>query len=85
MLRRLLRSKFVRSLAITAAIGLILPRERRVGTFMGVPYDVRLPTLTRIRERLWNKEDPRIFTPRVFGGGWSVNLYAVGKKLGLLK
>lgn len=84
MLRRILKSRFAMSLVLTALIGLGLPKERRVGTFLGVPYDVRLPTPRRIKERLWNKEDPRIFTPHVFGWGWSVNLHAVAKKLGLL-
>lgn len=84
MLRRILKSRFVKSLVLTAIIGLILPKERRVGSFLGVPYDVRLPTPRRIKERLWNKEDPRIFTPHVFGWGWSVNLHAVAKKLGWL-
>ncbi len=84
MLRRILKSRLVKSLGLTAFIGFILPKERRVGTFLGVPYDVRLPTPRRIKERWWNKEDPRIFTPHVFGWGWSVNLHAVAKKLGWL-
>lgn len=83
MLWRVLRSRSVRLLVMTAIIGFILPKERRTGTFLGVPYDVRLPTPRRLQERLWNKEDPRIFTPHIFGWGWSVNLYAAGKRLGL--
>jgi hypothetical protein len=43
------------------------------GKFLGIPYDLRFPTLSRIRERMWNPEDPRIFTPRVYGAGWTVN------------
>ncbi len=38
-----------------------------------VPYELRPPTLTRVRERWWNPRDPRILTPHVFGVGWSVN------------
>lgn len=40
-----------------------------------VPYDFRKPTLARIRERWWNPDDPRLFTPHVFGIGWAINLH----------
>lgn len=39
-----------------------------------VPYDLRLPTPARVRDRLWNPADRRIFVPTVFGVGWTVNL-----------
>ena len=39
-----------------------------------VPYDFRIPTLSRVRDRWWNPGDDRLFTPHVFGVGWSVNL-----------
>ena len=45
------------------------------GTVAGVPYDLRPPTLARVRERWWNPDDPRLFTPHVFGVGWSMNLH----------
>jgi hypothetical protein len=40
-----------------------------------VPYDLRPPTWERIREAYWNPDEPRLFTARVFGVGWGVNLY----------
>jgi hypothetical protein len=40
-----------------------------------VPYDFRPPTVERLRERLWNPNDPRIFTPHVWGVGWTINFY----------
>lgn len=44
------------------------------GTVLGVvPYDFRPPTLERIKDSLWNPDDPRLFTPRPFGVGWSLN------------
>ena len=52
------------------------------GKFLGVPFEFRFPTVKRVRERWWNREDPRIFTPHVFGVGWSLNLYQVRKRLG---
>jgi hypothetical protein len=45
-----------------------------------VPYDFRLPTWARVRERMWAPDSPGIITPNVFGVGWTVNLgraYAV--------
>ena len=39
-----------------------------------VPYDLRRPTLARVRARWWNPDDERVLTPHVFGVGWSVNL-----------
>ena len=53
------------------------PAQERTwnGTLAGVvPYDLRWPTLTRVRERLWAPEDPRVVMPRVFGVGWTLNL-----------
>jgi hypothetical protein len=48
--------------------------EPRTGTFLGVPYDWRRPTVARFKERWWNPSDPRLFTPRSFGWGYDVNL-----------
>jgi hypothetical protein len=50
--------------------------ERRwYGSLAGVvPYDLRLPTFARVRQRWWNPADERLLTPHVFGVGWSVNL-----------
>ena len=45
------------------------------GHVLGVPYDLRRPTVSKLRSRWWNAEDPRIFTPKTFGAGWDINLY----------
>jgi hypothetical protein len=45
----------------------------KTGKFLGVPYDWRRPTRARYKERLWNPDDPRIFTPRAFGWGCDIN------------
>ena len=50
------------------------------GKVLGMPYDLRPPTIARIKERMWNPDDPRIFTPRVFGGGWTINLATLREK-----
>ena len=39
-----------------------------------VPYELRPPTLTRLRQRLWDPTEPRLFVPTVLGVGWTVNL-----------
>jgi hypothetical protein len=39
-----------------------------------VPYDLRPPTLSRVRDRLWNPADHRVLVPTVFGVGWTINL-----------
>jgi hypothetical protein len=51
------------------------------GVIFLVPYDFRMPTLARLQQRFWNADDPRIFTPHVFGVGWSLNVYQVLHKL----
>jgi len=55
--------------------------KQATGTFMKVPYDFRVPTLQRFRERFWNPDDARIFTPRFFGVGWSLNVYRIRERL----
>lgn len=54
------------------------------GRVLGVPYDVRAPTIERVRERLWNKQDERVLTPTVLGIGWTLNLYQLRRRLQLL-
>jgi hypothetical protein len=52
------------------------PPEQRTwhGVLAGfVPYDLRRPTVARLRERLWAPDDARLFTPQPFGVGWTVN------------
>jgi uncharacterized membrane protein len=74
-------------MAFTVASIVYSIRTRRpAGRFLKVPYDFRVPTFRRVRERLWNPEDPRIFTPTVFGVGWALNLCQLaalrGERLG---
>jgi uncharacterized membrane protein len=46
----------------------------KTGKFLGIPYDWRRPTLARTKQRWWNPDDPRLFTPKVTGWGFAVNL-----------
>jgi len=36
-----------------------------------------------VRERWWNADDRRVFTPKVFGWGWDVNLAEAARRLRL--
>ena len=64
---------------VAAALAKELRRPRAEREWHGqvagfVPYDFRLPTLERARSSLWNPDSPRLFTPQVFGVGWTLNL-----------
>src|SRR5437868_2090462 len=64
----------------TAAIATELAKPPADRTWHGrvfglVPYDFRPPTLQRIRDAYWNPESDQLFSDRVFGVGWAVNLY----------
>ena len=78
-MRKLKRLVFTAIAAVSAAAviqELSKPESERTwhGNVFGIPYDFRPPTFDRIRDALWNPDDERLFTPRPFGVGWSVNL-----------
>ncbi len=80
-----------RALVITALVfGAVVVTELRKspedrtwnGKLAGVvPYDLRPPTLERVRSRLWNPDDPHVLVPHVFGVGWTINAAALVKRL----
>ncbi len=39
-----------------------------------VPYDLRMPSLARLRRMLWNARERRFLVPAFFGVGWTANL-----------
>jgi hypothetical protein len=51
------------------------------GMFWGIPYDWRRPSLSRMRERVWNPNDRRLFTPKSFGWGYTINLYELMRRI----
>ena len=63
------------------------PEEREWHGKLGdvIPYDFRPPTIERLRQRLWNPDDPRILTEHVFGVGWAVNFYTLFDRLQMLR
>ena len=60
------------------------PAEERTwhGKVAGVvPYDFRFPDLQRVREAYWNPDSDVLFTEKVIGVGWSVNLPVAIRKV----
>jgi hypothetical protein len=65
---------------VVAAVATELTKPPQDRTWQGkvigvVPYDFRPPTWQRIRDAYWNPESESLFSDRVFGVGWAVNLY----------
>ena len=72
--------RFVTFGLVVAAVANELTKPAAERTWHGkvfdlVPYDFRPPTWQRIRDAYWNPESDRLFSDRVFGVGWAVNLY----------
>ena len=61
--------------ATVAAFVYAMRTRQPSGRILEVPYEFRAPTTDRLRDRLWNPDDPRVFTPPILGIGWSINLY----------
>lgn len=57
----------------------------KTGTFWGMPYDWRKPTLARFKSTMWNPATDRIMVPKDFGWGYSINLHALGRRLRLIR
>jgi len=48
---------------------------KKQGTFLGIPYNWQFPTWKEINKRVWNKADHRLFPPKAYGWGYTINLY----------
>jgi hypothetical protein len=76
--RRLIRLTVVALVVGAVATELAKPEAERTwhGRVLGVvPYDFRPPTLERIRSAYWNPDSDNLFSDRVFGVGWAINLH----------
>jgi hypothetical protein len=69
--------------AAAVAKELRTPKKDRTwqGSLGKIPYDFRTPSPKRIKRSLWAPDDPRLFVPRAFGVGWSINLASVKAQL----
>jgi hypothetical protein len=76
--RRLARFTVFGLVVAAVATELAKPESERTweGRVFGVvPYDFRPPTIERIRKAYWNPDSDRLFSDRVFGVGWALNLH----------
>jgi hypothetical protein len=69
---------------LATSLALSLLKKDKQGTFLGIPYNFEWPTPARVRRGLWNPDDPRLLTPHVYGWGYSANLHAIARRLGLV-
>jgi hypothetical protein len=69
--------------AAAVAKELRTPKKERTwqGSLGKIPYDFRTPSPKRVKRSLWAPDDPRLFVPRAFGVGWSINLASVKTQL----
>jgi hypothetical protein len=80
-LRRVRRTiRFAAVALVVAAVATELAKPEAERTWQGrvfglVPYDFRPPTWERIRSAYWNPASDRLFSDRVFGVGWALNLH----------
>ena len=47
----------------------------------GIPYDFRVPTLERFREAYWDPDTERVFSDKVIGVGWAVNIPVAARRI----
>jgi hypothetical protein len=50
--------------------------KQRTGTFLGVPYDWRRPSLARLRDEVFNRDEPKWLVPKSHGWGYGINFAA---------
>ncbi len=73
-------------MALVAAIYQELKKPPEARTWHGkvagaVPYDFRVPTLDRLREAYWDPSSEQIFSEKVVGVGWAVNVPTAARKI----
>ena len=81
--------KAIRLLAwasVAAAVYQELKKPPALRTWHGkvggiIPYDFRVPTIERLRDAYWNPDSDRIFSERVVGVGWAINIPTAARKL----
>ena len=59
--------------------------SKRTGRCLGAPFDWRRPSWRRVKQRMWNADDRRVFTPKSFGWGWDLNFYELFRRLRLIR
>ena len=57
-------------------------KENEQKEFLGMPMNWDSKNMFK---NLWNKDDDRLFPPKSFGIGWTINFHAVLRKAGILE
>jgi hypothetical protein len=58
-----------------------MPKSRtRTGRFLGLPYDWRRPSMRRLRQEVWNPDEPRLLVPKSHGWGYGLNFAALRRR-----
>ena len=73
--------KLIRLITLALGVAAVVkelrkPADERTwnGALGFIPYDFRVPTLARVKERMWDPEGAHLISPRVFGVGWTLNV-----------
>ena len=69
---------------IAAAVGAYRIKQSH-GRYYNVPFEFRIPTIERAKNRVWNPNDRRLFTPNIFGVGWTLNLHEAARRLDIIE
>ena len=83
-MRVLSRLRKLTSLFAVVTVIYALKTRQSHGRFLRVPFEFRVPTPQRIRQRVWNPDEESMVAPQAFGVGWTLNLYQVARRLGLI-
>lgn len=67
-------SALLAMLVLTHAARAATGKVPKTGKVLGMPYDWRRPTIDRVKSRVWNPAERRLFVPRAFGIGWDINV-----------
>ncbi len=83
-MRQVSRLRKLTSLFAVVTVIYALKTRQSHGRLLRVPFEFRVPTPQRIRQRLWNPDDESVVTPQAVGVGWTLNLYQVARRRGLI-
>lgn len=80
----------VMRVVLTLAVLIVPPLVLRAlgwplsGSLLGMPYSFQAPTPSRVKQTVWNANSDSLLAPHVYGWGYSLNLHAVARRLGLI-
>jgi hypothetical protein len=80
----------IRKIALVVAALLVPPLLLRLlgrplsGSLLGVPYSFEPPTPSRVTHAIWNPSSDRLLAPHLYGWGFSMNVHALARRIGLI-